>query len=201
MKLTVTCLFLLISVCAFANKPTCFEEKKEMVIPQTKFTLTTRGEISNGTQKFANLPLPKGFIGECLIATPIKSDILVILSLDAQDYDKKNAFVFRVSNKDSKVIWSQLIKNPVEPYLPFINEKVIIVPTVGEAVAINPEVGGIRWRFGSTETDTVDFKRFSINGAVVTAEGTTFVAGKSTNNKYELNVWDGKLLPPKKLAP
>ncbi len=201
MKPLVTCLLLLISVCAFANKPTCFDEKKEMVIPQTKFTLTTRGEISNGTQKFANLPLPKGFIGDCLIATPIKSDILVILSLDAQDYDKKNAFVFRVSNKDSKVLWSQLIKNPVEPHLPFINEKVIIVPTVGEAIAINPEVGGIRWRFGKTETDTVDFKRFSINGAVVTAEGTTLVAGKSTINKYELNVWDGKLLPPKKLAP
>ena len=118
MKLVLPFSLLFFCLNAFANKIACFEEKKEMMIPQTKFTLTTRGEVLNGSQKFANLPLPKGFLGECLLATSIKTDTLVILSMGAQDYDKKNAFIFRLSNKDTKILWSQHIKNPVQPLMP-----------------------------------------------------------------------------------
>lgn len=189
----------LFSISAWASKPTCFEEKKELLIPNTKLTLTIRGEVLNGTQKFANLPLPKGFQIECLITAPIKTDLLVILSMSALDYDKKNAFVFRVSTKDSKVIWSQPLNNPVQPHLPLITEKIVVVPTLGEAVALNPETGGIRWKFSRPETETVDFKKISLHGtATLLAEGAMTIAGEVTPAKFEISIYDGKIILPKK---
>lgn len=189
---------LLLGLCAQANKPTCFENKKELVIPTTKYTLTTRGEVLNANQKFANLPLPKGFSGECLITAPIKNDTLVILSMEAKDYDEKNAFVFRVSNKETKILWSQLIKKPTQPHLPFVNEKIVVIPSIGQATALNPETGSIRWAFNSKEAEGVDFKKFTQSGAILQVEGTKVSSGETVPTKFDLNIYDGKILPPKK---
>ncbi len=192
-------LLLFLSLCAEANKVTCFEDKKEMLIPNTKYTLTHRGELLNGTQKFANLPLPKGFLAECLLSSSIKTDALVILSMSAKDYDKKSTFVFRISQKDSKVLWSQLLSNPAQPSPAFINDKIVAVPTLGQVVGLNPETGNIRWKFGNAETEAFDFHKISIQGtSTLVAEGTMTGAGVRTNSQYEINLFDGKLLPPKK---
>lgn len=181
---------------AQANKPVCFGKTKEMLIPNTKYTLTTRGVLLNGTQKFANLILPVGFYGECLVTTPLKTDTLVILSLDARDYDQKNALVFRISSKSPKVLWHHLIKKSVEPRIPFINERVLAIPTLGEIIALNPDSGRVRWRFGNNETEGVDFKKFSLDGNTLQVEGTN--VSEESISKFEINIHNGKLIPPKK---
>lgn len=192
---------LLFGFTAYANKPLCFGDTKEITIPTTKYTMTTRGEVLNAGNKFANLPLPKGFAGECIVTAPIKTDVLVILSMGAKDYDEKNAFVFRISNKETKVLWSQNLKKVVQPHLPFVNDKHVIIPAFGEVISLNPETGNIRWKFGNPDTEGVDFKKISLTGTTLQIEGSKSVDSDAGNIKFDLNLQDGKLIPPKKAAP
>lgn len=192
---------LLFGFYAQANKPNCFGDSKEMNIPLTKYMFTTRGEVLNNGSKFANLPLPKGFFGECVVATPLKSDVLVVLSMGAKDYDEKNAFVFRISTKETKVLWSQLVKKSVQPNMPFVNDKVVVLPAIGEVIALNPETGNIRWRFSNPESDGVDFKKLTLVGSTLQAEGTKSSENETTPFRFDINIQDGKLVPPKKVGP
>lgn len=189
---------LFFGLCAYANKPNCFEAKQDLIIPGTKYTMTLRGEIRNGNQKFANLPLPKGFLGECVVASSYKTtDTLAVLSLDAIDYDEKDTFIFRISSKEPKVLWSQHLKKRTDPRLPFMNDKVILVPAMGEIISINPDTGGIRWRFGNKDTEGVNFTKISVLNFTVHAEGTKRTVDGESTMKYEISIGDGKLIPPK----
>jgi hypothetical protein len=194
--MTQSCLgviFLLcLSLCAQAQESICFNQKNELALPTTNFILTSRGEILNSGQKFANLPLPHGFVIECVSAVGFKNDSVVVLSISAKDYDKKNAFIFRLTNKDPKVLWTQQFKKTVIPHAPFATDKYLIVPLLGEIASLKPETGNIRWTFSSPETDGIEFKRLSLQIHTLSAEGSR------PNEKIELNILDGKLISPQK---
>jgi hypothetical protein len=173
----------------------CFDEKKEITLAGSKFSITSRAEIFSNGQKIAGLSLPKGFKPVCVVSSTFKTDLIIFLSLAATDYDEQRGFIFRLATKESKIMWTSVIKNKVEPYSPFTNEKLLIVPAHGEVVSFNPDLGSVRWTFKNNDTEGVNFKKITLQGNILQLESEAYAAAPTP--KFDVYV-DGKPVPPKK---